>query len=162
MSEMEKASDKNILNERMNVLHPTLHFYTEPIPIICYVLDYRMYYDPLLLASALLPLWNVPILLTSTFKTHYLRVCILHTAFHGLPSRVPGISLEQCQSISSLLPYAVVVCTCVLTFCTLSVPRDQEARLSYFGSMISTILYLPQFWYPLRMFESLILAFFGK
>lgn len=85
----------------MSVLHPTLYFYTEPIPIICYVLDYRMYYDLPLLGSPLLPLWNVPILLISTFKIHHLRVCILHTAFHGLPSRVPGTSFGQCQSISA-------------------------------------------------------------
>lgn len=70
----------------MNVLYPILYFYTEPIPTIYYVLDYRMCYDLLLLASALLPLWTVPILLISTFKTHlrvYFAHCLPWSALQG-------------------------------------------------------------------------------
>lgn len=65
-------------------------------------------------------------------------------------------------SIYCILPYAVVVYACILAFCKLSAPRNWEACVPYFGSMIPTFLYLPKFWCPLRMFELLTFAFASK
>ena len=87
------------------------------------------------------------------------------SAYHFLESTLqgfPNTSLRQSQSIYLILSHLSLFM------------RESGFRLKmvlcwrlgsmspFWGSMGPTFLYLPQLWYPLRMFESLTLAFTGK